>query len=374
MKSMRVGLLFRTVLCAELAQHCGAQTNVSGVIVDKDGEPIAGIRCSASHVTRPAPRGVTVIGPRQFVLSDKEGKFSIPLREPNTLVDLQFDEDGGSFGVTNGVATWPTSKYAPAFLYKVRPADGPVRVVVAEGKILRGRIVWRELDEVLPIPFAEVELQLWDENFRYESKKRTDAKGEFVFRIGEPPGKRPWRLCYAGKRLKVEYAQVEYAQVKPDTVMVLEVSVTMHPSPDSRTNDLLTAIEGLQTDSTNAMATLDDKHILAIGDRVSFRIVEGAEDLKSLVVLDSGELEVPYLGRFPAIGKTCKNLARALKAELEKDYYYQATVMVSVELMTKSRGRVYVVGPVRAPGPQEIPSDEVVTLSNAILRAGRFNR
>jgi polysaccharide export outer membrane protein len=40
--------------------------------------------------------------------------------------------------------------------------------------------------------------------------------------------------------------------------------------------------------------------------------------------------------------------------------------------MAKSRGKVYLVGPVRAPGPQEIPSDEVFTISKAILRAGGF--
>ena len=40
--------------------------------------------------------------------------------------------------------------------------------------------------------------------------------------------------------------------------------------------------------------------------------------------------------------------------------------------MAKTRGRVYLVGPVRIPGPQEIPSDEVLTLSKAILRAGGF--
>jgi protein involved in polysaccharide export with SLBB domain len=40
--------------------------------------------------------------------------------------------------------------------------------------------------------------------------------------------------------------------------------------------------------------------------------------------------------------------------------------------MARSRGRVYLVGPVRLPGPQEIPSDEVLTISKAILRAGGF--
>lgn len=124
--------------------------------------------------------------------------------------------------------------------------------------------------------------------------------------------------------------------------------------------------------TTNAMATLDDKHLLAIGDRLSFRIVEDEEEPKALLIMDSGELEVPYLGRFAAAGKTCQELARALKAELEKDYYYRATVIIAVDLMARSRGKVYLVGPVRAPGPQEIPSDEILTLSKAILRAGGF--
>jgi protein involved in polysaccharide export with SLBB domain len=128
----------------------------------------------------------------------------------------------------------------------------------------------------------------------------------------------------------------------------------------------------LATVSTNSMDALDDKHKLAIGDRISFRIVEDEEDPKPLFVTDSGDLEVPYLGRFGAVGLSCQQLARALKTELEKEYYYQATVIVAVDLMTKSRGKVYLVGAVRSPGPQEIPSDEVFTLSKAILRAGGF--
>jgi protein involved in polysaccharide export with SLBB domain len=126
------------------------------------------------------------------------------------------------------------------------------------------------------------------------------------------------------------------------------------------------------TTPTNAMATLDDKHLLAIGDRLSFRVVEDEEDPRALVVTDSGELEVPYLGRFAAAGKTCRELALALKSELEKEYYYRATVVIAVDLMARSRGKVYLVGPVRMPGPQEIPSDEVLTVSKAVLRAGGF--
>ncbi len=120
------------------------------------------------------------------------------------------------------------------------------------------------------------------------------------------------------------------------------------------------------------MDSLDNKHRLAVGDRISFRIVEDEEEPKGLFLADSGEVEIPYIGRFPAEGKTCKELAASLKAELEKDYYYKATVIVAVDQMARSRGKVYVVGPVRAPGYLEIPSDEVLTLSKAILRAGGF--
>ena len=124
--------------------------------------------------------------------------------------------------------------------------------------------------------------------------------------------------------------------------------------------------------STNSMDALDDQHKLAIGDRLSFRIVEDEEDPKPLLVTDSGDLELPYLGRFPAVGRTCKQLARQLKTELEKEYYYQATVIIAVDIMSKSRGKIYIDGPVHVPGPQEIPSDEIFTLSKAILRAGSF--
>ena len=47
-------------------------------------------------------------------------------------------------------------------------------------------------------------------------------------------------------------------------------------------------------------------------------------------------------------------------------------MVIAVALMARSRGKVYLVGPVRVPGPLEVPSDETLTLSKAILRAGGF--
>ena len=128
--------------------------------------------------------------------------------------------------------------------------------------------------------------------------------------------------------------------------------------------------------ATNSAAAfpdvLDDKVKLGLGDRVSLRIVEDRDEPKSLVVADSGELEAPYIGRVAASGKTCRQLAREIKSSLEKKYYYRATVVIGIDLLNKTRGKVYIAGRVRVPGYQDIPTDEMFSVSKAILRAGGF--
>jgi polysaccharide export outer membrane protein len=125
---------------------------------------------------------------------------------------------------------------------------------------------------------------------------------------------------------------------------------------------------------TNSMAALDDKKRLGSNDYVSFRVVEDRDnESQRLRVSDNGELEVPYIGMVPAEGKTCKELANYIKAALEKEYYYHATVILALDRVSeKSRGRVYVYGSVKGQGPQEIPPDESYTVSKAVIRAGGF--
>lgn len=124
--------------------------------------------------------------------------------------------------------------------------------------------------------------------------------------------------------------------------------------------------------SLDNVDVLDDTYHLVIGDQISYKVVEDEEEPVVLPVTDSGEIQVPYLGRYPAAGKTCKELAMGIKKELEKKYYYQATVVVAVNSKPLSRGRIYLFGAVAAPGPQDIASNEKLTLSKAILRAGGF--
>ncbi|MDQ6623189.1 MAG: polysaccharide export protein [Verrucomicrobiota bacterium] len=125
---------------------------------------------------------------------------------------------------------------------------------------------------------------------------------------------------------------------------------------------------------TNSMNVLDDRTRLGPNDFVSFRVVEDRDnESQRLRVNDNGQLEVPYIGLVPAAGRTSKELAYNIKSALEKEYYYHATVIIAVDHVSeKSRGRVYVIGSVKGPGPQEIPPDEDYTVSKAVIRAGGF--
>ena len=126
---------------------------------------------------------------------------------------------------------------------------------------------------------------------------------------------------------------------------------------------------------TNSMNVLDDRKRLGTNDFVSFRVVEDRDnESQRLRVNDNGQLEVPYIGLVQAAGRTSKELAYTIKAALEKEYYYNATVIIAVDHVSeKSRGKVYVTGSVRGPGPQEIPPDESYTVSKAVIRAGGFS-
>lgn len=122
----------------------------------------------------------------------------------------------------------------------------------------------------------------------------------------------------------------------------------------------------------HSLADLDDRRQLAVGDHLCFHILEDNDGPKELVVTDSGQIEVPYLGRVPVQGLTSRQLALAIKTELEAKYYHHATVIIAVNAMSRDLGMIYISGALRNSGRMEIPGNEVFTLSKAILCAGGF--
>ncbi len=141
--------------------------------------------------------------------------------------------------------------------------------------------------------------------------------------------------------------------------------------PGSRS---LAQSEGAATTAlTASMGVLDDKRPLVVGDVLSFRIVEDRTSPIALKVGQTGEVEVPYVGRITAAGRTCRQLAYSIKAALDKSYYYDATVILALDsFIERPRGVVYMRGAIANQTPIDIPPDEPLTLSKAILRAGGF--
>ncbi len=148
------------------------------------------------------------------------------------------------------------------------------------------------------------------------------------------------------------------------------------PPVTDRIDNIPSGTNAAVTFSGRSMEALDDKQKLAVGDRVSFRVVEDQEDPKPLTITDAGELDVPELGLVSAAGKTCKQLAFEIKPKLEATTYYHATVIIGIDLLNKTMSgrRVYVGGQVVRAGPQEIPAGETWTVTQAIMRAGGFTQ
>ncbi|MBV8817307.1 MAG: polysaccharide biosynthesis/export family protein, partial [Acidobacteriaceae bacterium] len=128
------------------------------------------------------------------------------------------------------------------------------------------------------------------------------------------------------------------------------------------------------TGAVKSMDQLDNSTRINNGDQLSFRIVEDEEQPSTLLVSDAGEVEIPYAGKVQAAGKTPRELAYDVKRVLENGLYKKATVLIALERRTtQSPGTIYLTGEVSRQGPLEIPANEQLTVTTAILRAGGFS-
>jgi polysaccharide export outer membrane protein len=129
---------------------------------------------------------------------------------------------------------------------------------------------------------------------------------------------------------------------------------------------------------TGALGAPDPTKPLGRGDIVTFAIAQDREAPQVMRVTDTGELDFsafPKIGRISVVGRNCAQVSAELKHKLEADYYYAADVSLGINQVnhSDSRGRVYLTGNVRAPGPQELPANEQTMVSTAIIRAGGFS-
>lgn len=123
------------------------------------------------------------------------------------------------------------------------------------------------------------------------------------------------------------------------------------------------------------MQAVDPDKKLSPGDQVTFEIVEDREGGLARFVTAPGDIDVPPLGRVHVSGKTTGEAAADLKRRLEADYYYKATVKLSIDAVSRTIVRAGVInlyGEVRQVGQMELVAGEKLTLSEAIYKAGGF--
>lgn len=129
-----------------------------------------------------------------------------------------------------------------------------------------------------------------------------------------------------------------------------------------------------------------EKYRIGPGDKLNFRVQEDQGHVPAiLLVSPAGEVEVPYVGRVMVGGLSLKEAGQKLKKLLEKDFYFQATVLLALEdLAPKLVGpggatqpgikakQIRVMGAVKIQGVQDMPDDEPYMISQAIIKAGGF--
>jgi protein involved in polysaccharide export with SLBB domain len=130
-----------------------------------------------------------------------------------------------------------------------------------------------------------------------------------------------------------------------------------------------------------SMDVLDNNRPISPGDTISIRILEDRREALQQKVAVTGEVQAPYVGLVTARGKTCRELAFTLKRELEKNFFKNATVVIAIDQLNPDdqiRERevdleFYVMfGFVAKQGKYDLPSNEDISISQAILRAGGF--
>jgi protein involved in polysaccharide export with SLBB domain len=124
---------------------------------------------------------------------------------------------------------------------------------------------------------------------------------------------------------------------------------------------LLVACLGI---SVQAVGILTEAEVLAPGDLMRVTMHEDPDVKFEGAVSAAGTILIPYLGEFPVVNLTPREseleLAKALQAEL----YQRATV--SVILVKKAPGQVYVYGAVKKPGVVQMPEVGGLTILQLI--------
>ena len=119
------------------------------------------------------------------------------------------------------------------------------------------------------------------------------------------------------------------------------------------------------------LTTAAGEYLIQPLDLLQVNVFQEADLSVRTRVTQSGAINYPLLGTVQLAGLTLPEAQKKLTELLGADYLVHPQVNITIE-RSNSR-RVVVLGQVKSPGTFEIPTDESLTLLQAIARAGGFS-
>ncbi len=138
-------------------------------------------------------------------------------------------------------------------------------------------------------------------------------------------------------------------------------------------NDTLPTLPAFATPAPpNSIMLVSPEYVLRPGDIVQVKVYQ-EEDLTSLSrITKDGTIVMPLLGSVKVVSNTVAQATTKIHDLLAKDYIVNPQVTLNVTEFAKRRFTV--LGQVQRPGTYDMPSEDTVTLLQAIATAGGYTR
>lgn len=145
--------------------------------------------------------------------------------------------------------------------------------------------------------------------------------------------------------------------------MRVSSQLTRHPNAVVR---LLFLALFLALCSSEAMTQVEPDYVIGPQDVLSIAVWDQPDLMGKFAVETDGSFTFPLIGRIKAGGRTLKQLERDLIDRLKDGFFVNPQVSIAIEQYRSQR--IFVMGEVRAPGPQSLTGE--MTLVEVLSRAG----
>ena len=155
------------------------------------------------------------------------------------------------------------------------------------------------------------------------------------------------------------------AAVAADEVGVMSPPAATSPATDNPKPENQPAPTAAPAPTATTPETIiDPGDLLSPGDLVRIRMEEDAGIMFEGLISAAGAVPVPFLGECAIARKSSADAAAGISAALTQSMYQKATI--SVTLVNKGQGKIFIYGAVRKPGAILMPTIGDITIIQAL--------